>query len=200
MEADFFVALVRHPDEAVALEFHAVGVALDITLDLLGQKLDQFWTVEEHTHLGVQPARAGVEIVGADETNVAVEGKGLCMQARTARAARSGKAGRTPSTFAAGGRFGFVEFDAGFYQWLAVALVSGMNWKPIRGCQRIGDHHHADTALPYGCQRRDALLSWNEIRRDEEEFVLCGIDDLAKLGGKIAAMHFSTLTAEGDAK
>src|SRR5512133_90545 len=94
--AHFLVARARHPDEAIAIELDAIRVAAEIALGRFRQTPRQRRTVEEHTHLRVQFARARIEIVGADETNAAVEGECLRMQARTARSAWSAEAARSP--------------------------------------------------------------------------------------------------------
>src|SRR6478672_3713230 len=86
--AHFLVALARHPDEVIAIEFHSIRVAAEIALGRFRQTPRQRRTVEEHTHLRVQFARAWIEIVGADETNAAVEGKRLRMQTTIARSGR----------------------------------------------------------------------------------------------------------------
>src|SRR6478735_8945728 len=82
--AHFLVALARHPHETVSCEFDAIRLAAEIALGRFRQTPRQRWTVEEHTHFRVQFARARIQIVGADETNPAVEGKRLRMQATNA--------------------------------------------------------------------------------------------------------------------
>src|SRR6185295_18274517 len=67
-------------------------------------------TVEEYAHLCVQFARARIEIIGADETNPAVEGERLRVQAPNARSGRFAKA---PLELGAGRRLDLIEFDAG---------------------------------------------------------------------------------------
>src|SRR6476659_7234688 len=90
--AHFLVALARHPDEAIAIAFHAIRLAAEIALGRFQQTPRQRRTVEEHTHFSVQFARAWIEIVGADETNPAVEGERLRVQAPNARSGRFAKA------------------------------------------------------------------------------------------------------------
>ena len=180
--AHFLVALARHPDEAVAIEFDAIRVAAEIALGLSGQTPRQRRTVEEHTHFRVQFARARIEIVGADETNPAVEGKRLRMQAPNARSGRFAKA---PLELGAGGRLDLIEFDAGLDQRLAVELVFGVDRHPVGGSQRIGNHDDSHAALAHAGQKLDALLSRHEVRRDEEQLALRFIDDLAQLRGEM---------------
>src|SRR6478672_610431 len=108
--AHFLVALARHPDEAVAIELHAIRVPRELAFGLHGQTLRKQRTVEEHAHLRVQFARAWIEIVGADETNPAVEGERLRVQAPNARSGRFAKA---TLSLRADGRLNLVEFDAG---------------------------------------------------------------------------------------
>src|SRR6185295_19636723 len=113
--AHFLVTLARHPDEALAIELDAIRVAAEIALGRFRQTPRQRRTVEEHTHLRVQFARAWIEIVGADETNAAVEGKRLRMQTTNARSGRFAKA---PLELGAGGRLDLIEFDTGLDQRL----------------------------------------------------------------------------------
>src|SRR6476659_6321634 len=128
--AHFLVTLARHPDEAVAIEFHAIRVPRELAFGLRGQTLRKRRTVEEHPHLCVQFARAWIEIVGADETNPAVEGERLRVQAPNARSGRFAKA---PRGLGAGSRLNLVEFDAGLDQRLAVELIFGVNRYSVRG-------------------------------------------------------------------
>ena len=57
----------------VVLEFDAVGIVAEIALERFRHAPRQLRAVEEDAHLGVQPARARIEIVGADEADPAVE-------------------------------------------------------------------------------------------------------------------------------
>ena len=180
--AHFLAILVRHPDEAMAVEFHAIRVPRELAFGLLGQTLRQRRTVVEHTHLRVQFARARIEIVGADETNPAVEGERLRVQAPRARSGRFAKA---PLELGAGGRLDLVEFDAGLDQRLAVELVFGVDRHAVGGSQRIGDHDHARAALMHARQEFDALLPRHEVRRDEEQLALRFIGDRAQLRGEM---------------
>ena len=180
--AHFLVALARHPDEAIAIEFHAIRVPRELAFGLRGQTLRKQRTVEEHAHLRVQFARAWIEIVGADETNPAVEGERLRVQAPNARSGRFAKA---PLELGAGGRLDLVEFDAGLDQRLAVELIFGVDRHPVGGSQRIGNHDDSHAALAHAGQKLDALLSRHEVRRDEEQLALRLIDDLAQLRGEM---------------
>src|SRR4029077_20815074 len=104
--AHFLVALARHPDEALTIELDAIRVAAEIALGRFRQTLRQRRTVEEHTHFRVQFARSRIEIVGADETNAAVEGERLRMQTP---GAQSGRFAKAPLELGAGGRLDLVE-------------------------------------------------------------------------------------------
>src|SRR4029077_427916 len=106
--AHFLAALACHPDEAIALEFHAIRVPREFAFGLRGQTLRKRRTVEEHADLCVKFARAWIEIVGADETNPAVEGERLRVQAPNARSGRFAKA---PSGLGSVCRLDLVEFD-----------------------------------------------------------------------------------------
>src|SRR6476660_1887813 len=105
--AHLLATLTRHPHEMVSCEFDAIRLAAEIALGRFRQTSRQRRTVKEHTHFGVQLARARIEIVGADETNPAVEGKRLRMQATNAR---SGRLAKAPLELGAGGRFDLIEF------------------------------------------------------------------------------------------
>src|SRR4029079_6925013 len=163
--AHFLVALARHPDEALAIKLDAIRVAAEIALGRFRQTPRQRRTVEQHTHFSVQFARARIEIVGADETNAAIEGKRLRMQTTNARSGRFAKA---PLELGAGGRLNLVEFDAGLDQRFAVELVFGVTRRSVAESQRMGDHDHSGAALVYARQKFDALLPRHEVRRDEE--------------------------------
>ena len=107
--AHFLVAFARHPDEAIAIELHVIRVPRELSFGLHGQTLRKQRTVEEHAHLRVQFARARIEIVGADETNPAVERERLRVQAPNAR---SGRFAKSAPSLRADGRLDLVEFDA----------------------------------------------------------------------------------------
>src|SRR6478609_8948836 len=108
--AHLLATLTRHPHETVSCEFDAIRLAGEIAFARFRQTPRQRRTVEEHTHFRVQFARARIEIVGADETRPAVEGKRLRMQATTACSCRFARA---PLELGTGGRLGLIEFDAG---------------------------------------------------------------------------------------
>src|SRR4029077_564903 len=126
--------------------------------------------------------RAWIEIVGADETNPAVEGKRLRMQTP---GAQSGRFAKAPLELGASGRLDLVEFDAGLDQRLAVELVFLVDRDPVGGSQRIGNHDHPDAAVAHAGQKLDTLLSRHEVRRDEEQLALRLIHDLAQLRGEM---------------
>src|SRR6478736_1553307 len=86
--AHLLATLARHPHETVSCEFDAIRLAAEIALGCFRQTPRQRRTVEEHTHFRVQFARARIEVVGADETNPAVEGKRLRMQTPGAQSGR----------------------------------------------------------------------------------------------------------------
>src|SRR6476619_3459330 len=82
--AHLLSTLTRHPHETVSCECDAIRLAAELALGRFRQTPRQRRTGEEHTHFRGQFARARIQIVGADETNPAVEGKRLCMQATNA--------------------------------------------------------------------------------------------------------------------
>src|SRR6478672_5124336 len=158
VEADLLVTLASCPFEAVSHKFDAIRVAIDIALGVHRQTLREPRTIEEQTHLGVQFARARIEIVGPDKTNPPVEGEGLGVQTCTARPGRSAEATRSPLVEGASGRLEFVEFDAGLDQRFAIELVFCVHRNSIRCSQRIGDHDNPGATLANASQKFDALL------------------------------------------
>src|SRR6516165_1618194 len=73
---------LRHPDEAIALQFDTIGFRREGGAELFGQARGERRTIDQQADLRIQIARTWIEIEGADEERAAIEGKGLCVEAR----------------------------------------------------------------------------------------------------------------------
>jgi hypothetical protein len=97
-----------------------------------GRRFANLGQSKEHTHLGVQFARARIEIVGADKTNPTVEGERLGVQTALPDPVGPSKGRLIAFVKGASGWLEFVEFDAGLEQRFAVELVFRVDRNSIR--------------------------------------------------------------------
>ncbi len=135
----------------------------------------KFGGVDEKAHLGVDAEGTGVEVAAADEDVVVVDDNGFGVE--TESAISGGAVHVSGAVFAVGAEF--VEIGTVVDETVEVSPVGSVGGSVVVGAEGVGENADLNTTVFGALDGRFEFRGGDEVGRDEDDFVLGVVEDLA---------------------